>query len=66
MLAEVADELVGRVWREGIVALVINGMTLVLIVIIVVLVAIIVSRFLEFLRHWWESDTLWEVWEGVN
>lgn len=41
-------------------------MIAVVIVVIVVLVPIIVSRFLEFLRHWWESNALWQVGKGID
>lgn len=62
LLAEVADILVGRVRREvSINAMnVINGI-IAAIMVIVVLVAIIVSGFLEFLRHGWKGDAFGQV-----
>lgn len=62
LLTERIYILVRRVRGERIAAIVINGMIAAVIVIIVVLVPIIVSRFLEFLGHWWEGNALWQVW----
>lgn len=63
LLAEVADILVGRVRREvSINAMnVISGIIIAAIMVIVVLVAIIVSGFLEFLRHGWKGDAFGQV-----
>ena len=65
LLAERIHVLVRRVRWEIIATLIFNGMTSVRAK-VVVLEPIIVSRFLEFLRHRWESDALWEIWQWVD
>ena len=31
-----------------------------------VTIGLLLLIVLEFLRHWWQSDSFWEVWQGVN
>jgi hypothetical protein len=63
LLAIVADVLVGRKWRKRVWALV---RVVVIVVIITVLIPRIVTVFLQFLGHWREGDTFWEIWERIN
>ena len=44
----------------------INGIVGVIVVVISVLIPVIVPMLLQFLRHWRESDTLWQIWKRIN
>ena len=63
LLAIVADVLIRRKWRKSVLALV---RVVVIVVIITILISGIVTVFLQFLGHWREGDTFWEIWERIN